>query len=318
MKLAATAATAPAQALANFPANFRKFAWAAVIYNVAVILWGALVRATGSGAGCGGHWPFCNGDVVPELAAMATVIEFTHRIMSGLAFVGVAVLFVWARKIAPVGHAVRRWAAWSLGFIVLEALLGAGLVLFGFVAQDRSTGRLIYLGLHLSNTLALLGALTMAARSAVRNAPSRYARYAVSTKLKFTLGFVMLVAVAGAITALGDTLFPSRTLAEGMQADLSPAADFLVKLRVIHPVLAISVSFLLVSMAWPVFKARQTLELRKRSVWVMGSVVAAICAGALTIGLRAPVWSQLIHLGIADMLWISLVLFAAELSAPSS
>src|ERR1700681_3527326 len=93
--------------------RFRKFAWGVLAYNVAVILWGALVRATGSGAGCGGHWPLCNGDVLPEISQSATVIEFTHRVMSGAALIAVLALFRWAWKTLPPRHPSRRWAAWS-------------------------------------------------------------------------------------------------------------------------------------------------------------------------------------------------------------
>src|SRR5271165_5685877 len=91
-----------------------RFAWLAVFYNVLVILWGALVRATGSGAGCGGHWPLCNGEVLPSISQIATVIEFTHRVMSGIALLAVVAMFAWAWRIFAPGHAARRWAGWAL------------------------------------------------------------------------------------------------------------------------------------------------------------------------------------------------------------
>src|SRR5271155_2811833 len=113
--------TTASRPLRGFPA----YAWSILIYNVAVILWGALVRATGSGAGCGGHWPLCNGDVLPDVSQIGTVIELTHRIMSGVALVLVTVMFAWAWKAFAPGHPARRSAAWSLVFILTEALLGA-------------------------------------------------------------------------------------------------------------------------------------------------------------------------------------------------
>src|ERR1019366_3079756 len=97
--------------------GFARFAWGVLAYNVAVILWGALVRATGSGAGCGGHWPLCNGDVLPDVSKIGTVIELTHRIMSGVALLLVAAMFLWAWKTFVPGHPARRWATWSLVFI---------------------------------------------------------------------------------------------------------------------------------------------------------------------------------------------------------
>src|SRR6266849_5083339 len=109
--------------------SFAVFAWSVLAYNILVNLWGALVRATGSGAGCGGHWPLCNGDVLPEAPQVATVIELTHRVMSGIALIAVLALFAWAFQAYPRRHSARRWAGWSLMFIVTEALLGAALVL---------------------------------------------------------------------------------------------------------------------------------------------------------------------------------------------
>src|ERR671937_2450642 len=142
---------------------FRRFAWGVLIYNVAVIAWGALVRATGSGAGCGQHWPMCNGQVVPISPAMETAIEFTHRATSGIALVLVAALVVCARRAFPRGHAARRAAGFSALFIVTEALLGAGLVLFGWVAKDASAGRGFAMALHLANTFLLLASLALTA-----------------------------------------------------------------------------------------------------------------------------------------------------------
>src|ERR1700732_3618630 len=94
-----------------------RFAWAVVWYNVLVILWGALVRATGSGAGCGNHWPLCSGEVVPQTPALATLIEFTHRATSGIDVVLVAVLVVWAFRAFPRRHPARRGATLS-GFFL--------------------------------------------------------------------------------------------------------------------------------------------------------------------------------------------------------
>src|SRR5579872_7096825 len=164
------AAAAPSANSLAVPAHrrFRGFAWGVLAYNVLVILWGALVRATGSGAGCGGHWPLCNGDVLPDVSKIGTVIELTHRVMSGVALVLVAAMFVWAWKTFAPSHPARRWAAWSLIFILTEALLGASLVLLGHVARNESVGRVYSLGLHLVNTFLLLASLALAARSATQ------------------------------------------------------------------------------------------------------------------------------------------------------
>src|SRR6202790_4434376 len=146
--------------------GFPAFAWGVVAWNIAVVLWGALVRATGSGAGCGGHWPLCNGEVLPNVSQIATVIELTHRVMSGVALLAVVAMFVWARRAFAAGHAARRWAGWALVFILTEALLGASLVLLGHVARNESVGRVYSLATHLIHTFLLLASLALAAWSA--------------------------------------------------------------------------------------------------------------------------------------------------------
>src|SRR5829696_8162535 len=113
--------------------RFAIYAWAVLAYNLLVILWGAYVRATGSGAGCGSHWPLCNGEVVPRAAAAQTLIEFTHRATSGLALLAVVALVAWVFQAFPRRHPARKGAASSLVLILTEAAVGAGLVLFELV-----------------------------------------------------------------------------------------------------------------------------------------------------------------------------------------
>lgn len=140
--------------------QFRRYAWATVAVTLVVIVWGAVVRATGSGAGCGSHWPLCNGEVVPLAPSVATVIEFVHRITSG----GVMLMAVWlvvlARRTFTLGHPARRWAWISLMFMCIEAAIGAGIVLLELVADNASAMRAAYVGGHLVNTLLLVGAMT--------------------------------------------------------------------------------------------------------------------------------------------------------------
>jgi heme a synthase len=293
------------------PDRFRFFAWSVLGYNLAVILWGALVRATGSGAGCGGHWPLCNGDVLPEISRSATAIEFTHRVMSGVALMAVVALFGWAWKVLPRGHPARRWAAWSLVFIGSEALLGAALVLLGHVASNESVGRVYSLAAHLVNTFLLLACLALTAWRSTDD-PVSAARRKRQWRLTMALAAVILVAVAGAITALGDTLFPSRSLAQGVADDFAATANFLIRLRIVHPILAVLAGVYLAILAAPEYRARRAPGLGALSGWLLALVAAEIMAGGVSVLLGAPVWMQLIHLLAADLVWITLVLFASE------
>ena len=294
----------------SLPRGFTVFAWSVLAYNLAVILWGALVRATGSGAGCGGHWPLCNGDVLPEISRSATAIEFTHRLMSGAALMAVVALFGWAWKALPRRHPARRWAAWSLVFICSEALIGAALVLLGHVAGNESVGRVYSLAAHLVNTFLLLACLALTAWRSTD--PVSAERREHQWPLTIALAAVILVAVAGAITALGDTLFPAGTLAQGVADDFAPTANFLVRLRIIHPMLAVLAGVYLAALAAPEYRARRAPRLRALSGWLLALVLTELIAGGVSVLLGAPVWMQLIHLLAADLVWIALVLFASE------
>jgi heme A synthase len=291
--------------------RFARYAWIVLGFNLFVILWGALVRASKSGEGCGDHWPLCNGVVIPHGAQIATIIEFTHRASTGIAFFSVLILAIWALRIAR-GTRISRAAAASLFFMVTEALLGAGLVLFKYVGADQSVGRAIYLSAHLVNTLLLLAAMALTAwwasghRAIHVSGPN-------ATLLSTALLAALLIAITGAITALSDTLFPVASLRNGFAADFSSNSPTLLRLRVIHPFVALAAGLYIIIAASLVNHARRMAGL------VIVFVIAQMAAGMLNVYLLAPIWLQLVHLLLADLLWIALLLFtAAALEEASS
>jgi heme A synthase len=291
---------------------YRRFSLVAsgvLAYNILVVLWGAFVRATGSGAGCGDRWPLCNGTVVPRAPRIETIIEFTHRATSGLALAGVAGLAIWAFRLFPRGHRARLFASLSMVFLVTEALLGAGLVLLRYVAHNASAGRAAYLSAHLVNTQVLLAMLAM---TAWYGADPLARKWQAAPKLIMAaLPVALVVAVSGAIAALGDTLFPAVSVAAGMRQEFSKAASMLERLRVLHPAVAVVAGIFLLWVA--VSAMRSGLPAAAR----MGSAVAVLVfvqlgAGLLNIVLLAPVWMQIVHLLIADLLWVALVVMTLE------
>jgi heme A synthase len=296
--------------------GFRRFAWIVLAYNVLVVLWGAYVRASGSGAGCGSHWPLCNGTVVPRGPQAATLIEFSHRLTSGLSVVAVVGMAWYAFQIFPVGHRVRRLSIASVIFLLVEALLGAGLVLFNYVAQNASVGRTVYLCAHLTNTLLLLAALATCAWFAFRE--SVEVRFKdVPWPFWSTLPIAVLVCITGTIAALGDTLFPAPSLSAGFHQDFSPAANYLVRLRLVHPVIAAVAGLLFATVAFFALRVSSRPRMRILSIIVIGSTFVQLCAGMLNLALLAPVWMQITHLFLADVVWIALVLFVAEAAIPT-
>ena len=284
--------------------------------NLVVVLWGAVVRATGSGAGCGSHWPLCNGVAVPQAPTTATLIELTHRLTSGLALVMVVILAVACWRTLPRGHAARRAALAALVLIVVEAAIGAGLVLLELVGSNASAGRAAYMGLHLAVTFLLLASLALTAWWADA-APRLRGDRRVATFLAVAGAGLLLVAATGAIAALGDTLFPAGSLAAGVRQDLSPASHFLLRLRVLHPLLAVGVAAYLLFLPQLVRAPRMGRTPRKLGSAVSLLALVQLAVGAANLGLLAPVALQLLHLLLADLLWIGVVLFgAAALADP--
>jgi cytochrome c oxidase assembly protein subunit 15 len=289
--------------------RFARFSWGTLAVVVGVILWGALVRATSSGDGCGSHWPMCNGEVLPPSPTTKTVIELTHRVTSGASALMVLAQLIWSRYAFPRGHRVRGAVVWASAFMIAEVFIGAGIVLLKYVGDNPSLARAGWMALHLVNTFLLLGALTLTARYASGGAAvSLRGRGAQAAMAIAVLAGTIVVGASGAVAALGDTLFPSTGLVSALSEDLSPTAHVLVRLRVLHPFLAVAVAFL-------VLLLRHVLAARgdaRMGLAVRVIVIAQLAAGLVNMMLLAPTWLQLVHLFLADALWISLVLFVAS------
>jgi heme A synthase len=293
--------------------RYARFAWGVLAYNVLVILWGAFVRATGSGAGCGSHWPLCNGEVIPRAPALETVIEFSHRVTSGLSLLLVLALIVWGWRIYRAGSPVRKALVASGVFIIVEALIGAWLVLAGLTAQNDSIARAISMALHLVNTFLLLAALALVGWWASGGEPIRLRGQGL-----LVLGWLIalfatiIVGMSGAVTALGDTLFPSESLVEGFRADFSPTAHILIRARVLHPAIAVGSAVFAVLLGRLIAAKRRDPRTQTFSTVQISLFVVQVFAGALNVALLAPVWMQLVHLGLAVAVWLSLVFLGAS------
>jgi heme a synthase len=293
--------------------GFARYTRGVLAFNVAVVLWGAYVRASGSGAGCGRHWPACNGRVVPLLQSTKEMVEFAHRVSSGMALLLVVGMLVWALRRLPKGHPARGGAIASMVLMVMEALLGAGLVLLRLVENDASKLRAISMAAHLTNTLFLLGAITLTCWWAAGGARIRLrGNGRIVGIVAPALAATIIVAVSGAVTALGDTLFPAGSLAAGLRQDLSPTAHFLIRLRILHPVFAIATGVLVVFTGYAVRRARTGETTALLSRILVALFFAQLAAGAINVVLLAPTAMQLVHLLLADAVWIALVLTAAS------
>jgi cytochrome c oxidase assembly protein subunit 15 len=303
----------------------RRFAWLAVFYNMLVILWGALVRASGSGAGCGNHWPLCNGQVIPVSPNVHTVIEFTHRMMTGGSTFVVVGLLVWTFRRTVKGHAARWFAVASMVLLLNEALLGALLVKLGYVTGNESTGRMVMLSIHFSNTLLLMAALTLTAH--FLSTSQRWAGLHRAADFGWALAGLAAtigVGVSGSMAALGDTLFPATSLQAAFAQDFAAGSPWLLRLRLVHPISALAAAWFVV---WLIVRARKArakeTAVRDGGRANLAHLVVILLAIQFTLGiadvvLLAPAWMQLVHLLGADLYWVALVVLAAETVWPVS
>ncbi|CAM3314084.1 COX15/CtaA family protein [Deinococcus deserti] len=305
-----------------------RLAWAALAYNVLVILWGAVVRITGAGAGCGEHWPLCNGVVVPQSPTVHTLIEFSHRLTSGLSGVLALVLLFVAFRVTPARHPARFGAALSLGLIVLEGLVGGVQVMLGLTADSTEPARGFVQGIHLANTFALLGALLLTALWASGQPGLRLKGQGRAVWLGSAgLALLLLLGMAGAVTALGDLLFlpaDGSTPIETVKRDYAATATLIENLRVLHPMLAIVTSAYLLWMAATLARLRPDAQVRRWGLWLSGAIAVQMLAGFANVALKAPGWMQLTHLLLACMMWLVTVMLvyralsALSLRSPST
>jgi len=283
------------------------YAACVLAFMVVVILEGAVVRATGSGAGCGNHWPLCNGEVIPHHPRIATMIEFAHRSLTGILSTLVIGLIVWVFVARERGTRVRRAAKWVGVLLVTEALLGAVLVKGAYVEKNASDMRVFVQCIHFTNTMLLVAALALTwwwARGRDRIVAGVEARSVAWISVLATL----VVGATGSVAALADTLFPAPSLRAGLMEDFSKTAPLLVRMRWVHPAAALVG---VVCVGW------LCLRVRGRAVtWLGTLMVLQLVLGVGDVLLLAPTWMQVLHLLGADLYWVALVAVAAEVLWP--
>jgi heme a synthase len=288
--------------------RFARYVWVVLGYTLIVILWGAFVRATGSGAGCGNHWPLCNGEVIPRAPLLETIVEISHRLTSGLLLILIVGLTFFSFRLYPKGHIVRRGGVLTLVFVIIEALFGAALVLLELVAHNASLTRAFSMSLHLVNTLVLVGVITLTGMW-VRGvaAPDFKGRGRMLTWIIVGVVMTMLLGASGGIAALGDTLFPVTTFADGLAQDLDMTSNVLLRLRVLHPVIAIVTGMVMVVVAQIIAQTRPVAGTRTASRVLLAAYVGQLGLGTVNMVLLAPIPIQLMHLLLADVIWIAFV-----------
>jgi heme A synthase len=296
----------------------------ALLYTLVVILWGAFVRASGSGAGCGDHWPLCEGSIIPDSPAMVTLIELFHRATSGLSLIFVGLVFARARRLFQPSHPARKAALAAFVIIIIEALIGAVIVRASLFGENASLARAALIGVHFINTLLLLATQTLTVYWGAQP-PETAAQPAVhpagGLRLLFVVGVIgwLALGASGAIGALSRSLYPADSLAEALTREFSADAPLLLRLRSAHPVLAALMGIHLCALAWIVNKRIQGQLAHRLAISMTALFFAQCLLGMLNVlaVLPTPVL-QLAHLLLMDVLWICFVLLAMYSLSPQA
>ena len=301
-------------------APFARYAWFVLGYNVLVILWGVFLRASKSGDGCGQHWLTCGGEVVPSAPELKTIIEFSHRITSALDGVIVIVLRAWAPRIwakerDAISAYVLKFAAAAFIFVLIEGALGAGLVLTGNTAETLTPARPFWMAAHLINTLLLLTWLTITAWSASTKEVVRVnGRRKELGWIAVGAGLILIVGMSGSVAALSSMIFPSGTITEGIAKDFSATSHTLLRLRPLHPLLAVGTGIFLIFWTGMLRRRFETSPYIIRWANVLAIlVIVQLAFGAATLLMLGPIVMQLGHLLLADAIWITFVLLSINL-----
>jgi heme a synthase len=295
--------------------KFAKYAWFVLIYNLLVIVWGVFLRASKSGDGCGEHWLTCNGEIIPSAPELKTVIEFSHRIMSSLDGLFALILLIWVFRKFERGNFLRKTGLLSFIFVLIEGAVGGLLVLTGSTANSLTPMRPVYMSAHLVSTFTLLAVLALTAWYA--NYSETTFDFKASRKVFWLLAIavfgVFMVGISGSTAALSSMLFPVETLSQGFAQDFSDTSHILLRLRILHPIFSVLLAVYLFFIAtW--FKKVSSADVwthRWASV-LQGLVVLQLIIGGLTLITLAPIVMQIIHLLLADFVWISIVLMTAS------
>ena len=282
------------------------YAKAGLLLSIASILAGAFVRATGSGDGCGATWPTCKGKIIPALSDTSELIEFSHRSVSGVLLVVTLIIFAKTRKFQK-DSLVRTVANYLTFFVIFEALIGAVIVIFEWVGLNSSLPRIIAVPIHLVNTFGLLGSyaiLYKILQDDLQNIKNMFNKNFLLISSLF-----LLSGATGSITALADVLFPSASFVEGFLADFDRTSEVLTRLRILHPIISSTLSIVLYVYATGI---RKKYNVSVKPLQIL--ILIAVFLGVINVLSNIVLPLSILHLAIADFLWISYIYVSIDLS----
>ena len=275
-----------------------------LVISIASIIAGAIVRATGSGDGCGASWPTCNGEIIPELKTSSELIEFSHRSISGILLIITLIIFLKSfNNSVPVLQ--KRVIRALTFFVLLEALIGAVIVIYEWVGLNSSTPRIIAVPLHLINTFGLLGTYTLLFHL-TKNSKTSLNNF-FDKGFKIGLILFLFSGATGSIAALADVIFPSKSFIMGLAEDFDSNSEILTRLRVLHPIVA---SFLSIYLYSEANRLQREYKVITKNIKLL--VLLGVFLGVLNVVSNIILPLSILHLLTADLLWVLYVYKSAE------
>ncbi len=284
--------------------TINQLSFSGLIVSILSIIAGAIVRATGSGDGCGSSWPTCNGEIIPKLDSSSELIEFSHRFISG--FLLIITLIIFIKSFQDNVPILQKRIIWLLTFFVLlEALIGAVIVVYEWVGLNSSSPRIIAVPLHLVNTFGLLGAYTVLFHLTknLKNSLNNF----FDRGFKIGIFLFLLSGATGSIAALADVIFPSESFIVGLTEDFDSNSEVLTRLRILHPIVATALSAYLYSEA-----NRLQKEYKIVTKNIKALIIFAVLLGVLNVVSNIILPLSILHLLMADLLWVAYVDKSAE------
>jgi len=297
-------------------AGFRRLAVWTAILTYLLIVWGGIVRVSGSGNGCGttDQWPLCHGSLLPAWQ-INTLIEFTHRWIASICTLLVIILtvatWIWHR------HQRRILIGTSIaaGLFVVQIALGA------LAVEYNLPGGVVMI--HLANALLLFAVLIYVAVVActvgtAARSPSLSAALAPSIRGVAVTAVVAtyVVAMSGAFvvetsSGAGCTSWP--LCGSGFSLPSGQAATINVAHRLVALVVVLALGGLMAVIAR---RRRGDRVVRIGVMAVNLLLVLQVAAGALVVLLGLPAWVRGLHIALASLLWGSVVLVAVAGTLP--
>ena len=286
--------------------KLNSYAKLGLFLSIVSILAGAFVRATGSGDGCGATWPTCKGKIIPALTDTSELIEFSHRSVSGFLLIVTLIIFSKTRKLHKASL-VKSVTNYLTFFVIFEAIIGAVIVLFEWVGLNSSLPRIIAVPIHLVNTFGLLGSYAILYKILEDDIQEIKS---IFNKNFILISFLFLLSGAtGSITALADVLFPSASFIEGFLADFDKTSEVLTRLRILHPIISTILSIVLY-----LYSTRINKKYGVNVKLLKTFVIIAVSLGVLNVLSNIVLPLSILHLAIADFLWISYIYVSIDLA----